>query len=201
MPTGHWTAFENELKRPFRQHYHCILLKPAEIRRCVDGLVVVVVSAHRTSCPSAWSPACTTGRPSCSPEIWDRPRSSATTRGSWTAAAWPACASDGWSAAPASAEASSDWPPPPSRSSNAAKGCLLGKWQKQKKREVCLASKHVQIPSTAEAHFNTCDVEEDLDFLVSCGSPDPPVPPDAPEWSRRRVSLLPGRLPASCCKA
>lgn len=85
-----------------------------------------VVSAHRTSCPSAWSPACTTGTPSCSPEIWGRPQSSATTRGSWTAAAWPACVSDGWLAAPASAEVSSDWPPPPSRSSTAAKGCLLG---------------------------------------------------------------------------
>lgn len=161
----------------------------------------LVASTHRTSCPSAWSPAGTTGRPSCSPEIWDRPRSSATTRGSWTAAAWPACASDGWSAAPASAEASSDWPPPPSRSSTAAKGCLLGKWRKQDGREAHVANKHAQIPSTAEAHLNTCDVEEDLDFLVSCGSPDPPEPPHALERSRRRVSLLPGRLPASWSKA
>lgn len=162
---------------------------------------LLVNSAHRTSCPSAWSPACTTGRPSCSPEIWDRPRSSATTRGSWTAAAWPACASDGWSAAPASVEAFSDWPPPPSRSSTAAMGCLLGKWRKREKREAHVVCELIQIPITTEAHLNTCDVEEDLDFLVPCGSPDPPVPPDALEWSRRRVSLLPGWLSAACGKA
>lgn len=83
-------------------------------------------STHRTSCLWAPSPAGRTETPACSPEIWDRPRSCRKTRGSWTAAAWPAFASAGWSVAPASAAASSDWPPLLSRSSTGAEGCLLG---------------------------------------------------------------------------
>lgn len=60
----------------------------------------------------------------------------------------------------------------------------------------------VPVQTEVDDHtLYTCDVEKDLDLLVSDGSSDSSQPLDVAVRLRAGVSLLPAELPRACSKA
>lgn len=61
---------------------------------------------------------------------------------------------------------------------------------------------HTSYTAEVDNHaLNTCDVEKDLDFLVSDGPSDSSEPLDVAVRLHAGVSLLPAELPRACSKA